>query len=105
MNILGTNANSILNKRDSLLAAIKIYEPLVLFIQESRVSRAGQIKIPSFQVFEVMRKNSEGGSILTAVHESLNPVFISGGENELEILVIQTDFHGEKCRFINAYGP
>ena len=52
-----------------------------------------------------MRKNSEGGSILTAVHESLNPVFISGGENALEISVIQTDFHGEKCRFINAYGP
>ena len=37
--------------------------------------------------------------------ESLNLVYVSGGENELEILVIQTDFHGDKCRFINAYGP
>ena len=33
-----------------------------------------------------MRTNANGGSILTGVHENLSPIFISGGEDETEIL-------------------
>ena len=98
VNIFGTNANSLLSKMDSLLKNIKLYQPLVFFIQESKVSRPGQIKIPSYQIFEVVRQNSEGGSILTAIHESLNPVYVCGGEDGIEILVIQAEFGGNKCR-------
>ena len=82
-----------------------MFQVAVIFIQESRVSKKGSIKIPSYQIFEVVREDNDGGSILTAVHQSLNPVFISGGEDDLEILVVQAEFGHAKCRFINAYGP
>ena len=47
-------------------------------IQESKINKKGQIKIPGYPIFEAIRHNSEGGSLLTAIHENLNPIFISG---------------------------
>ena len=52
-----------------------------------------------------MRSNGEGGSLCTAIHEKMNPVYVSCGENDIEILVVQAEFSDKKCRFINAYGP
>ena len=103
--ILGTNANGILSRQDSLLKTIYLYVPSVIQIQETKVNRANQVKIPSYQVYETIRKNGEGGSLLTAVHQDLNSVFISGGEDDIEILVVQAELGDKKCRFINAYGP
>ena len=103
--VIGSNCNGILGKQDSLLANIRMFNPSVVMLQETKVSRVGQIKIPSFQIFEAIRQNKEGGSLMTAVHENLNPVFISEGENGNEILVVQAEFGSEKCRFINGYGP
>ena len=74
-------------------------------IQESKINKKGQIKIPGYPIFEAIRHNSEGGSLLTAIHENLNPIFISGGETDDEILVVQANFGSEECRFINADSP
>ena len=39
------------------------------------------------------------------MHSNLEPVYISGGEDDMEILVIQGKIGNYNCRFINAYGP
>ena len=87
LTIIGSNSNGIYKKKDSLIKNIKLYSASVCFIQESRLTKPGQLKIPSFQVFEVNRKNRGGGSLLTAIHQSLNPIFISGGENDVAIFL------------------
>ena len=70
------------------------------------MSRKGQIKIENYEIFEVVRKNCPlGGSIMTGIHKNLSPVFISGGEDNLEILVVQAKIGCFDCRFINGYGP
>ena len=43
--------------------------------------------------------------ILTGIHKNLHPVFISGGEDGIEILVVEAKLGIYKCRFINGYGP
>ena len=88
------------------MANITKFQPGVFFVQETKVSRKGQIKVDDYEIFEVVRPNCPvGGSILTGVHKSLNPVFISGGEDDLEILVVQGKIGHYGCRFINGYGP
>ena len=47
----------------------------------------------------------QGGSILTGIHKNLHPVYISGGEDEVKILVVQAKIRNYNCRFINGYGP
>ena len=103
--VVGTNANGILGKRDSLFQIMDQLKPSVLFLQESKVGRKGQIKIPDYEIFEFVRSKANGGSLLTAAHSNLHPVLISSEECESEILVIQAKFGKYDCRFINAYGP
>ena len=55
-------------------------------------------------IFEVIRSQKEGGSLLTGVHENLSPVLIY--ENDiLDILVVQIKIGNQIIRLINAYGP
>ena len=62
--------------------------------------KKGLFKAKDFDIFESIRKTG-GGSILTGVHCSLNPVMISDGANEdIEILVVEGDMKEKKCRFI-----
>ena len=102
--MIGTNCNGILSKKESLFSVINTINPGVLFLQETKVHRKGLIKIPDFQIFEVLRKQGGGGSILTAIHKSFQPVLVDEDE-ELEILVVQAKFGNLSCRYINAYGP
>ena len=89
----------------SLISNISQFSPGAFLIQESKVSRKGQIKVKNYEIFEVVRTNANGGSILTGVHENLSPIFISGGEDETEILVVQCQVSGVDIRLINGYGP
>ena len=42
---------------------------------------------------------------MTGIHKNVSPMFISGGEDNLEILVVQAKIGCFDCRFINGYGP
>ena len=106
MTIFGTNANGILSKKDSLVSNIHQLQPAVFFIQESKVSRKGQLKIENYEIFEVVRPNCPGGgSILTGIHKNLSPVFISGGEDDIELLIVQAKVGCADIRCYNGYGP
>ena len=95
-----------MGKKESLVTNIQHFQPGVFFLQETKVSRKGQIAVENYEIFEVVRPNCPtGGSILTGVHKNLHPVFISGGEDESEILVVQAKIGNYNCRFINGYGP
>ena len=78
MTVMGTNAAGVLKKRESLISNIIKFNPAVIFVQETKVSRKGQVKIKNYEIFEVVRSNKMGGSILTGVHTNLKPVLISG---------------------------
>ena len=104
MHILGSNAAGILNKKESFMRNISLFNPGVYFVQESKVPRKGKIKLSDYVIFERVRKAGGGGGLLTAVHKNLNPVSV-GNECEEEVLVVQTNILDKKIRFINAYGP
>ena len=102
--VIGTNANGILSKKDSLFQIINHLKPSVICLQETKVKRKGMFKIQDYEIFENIRSNNNGGSLMTAVHTNLEPVLISE-DNEAEILVVQAKIGNLNCRFINAYGP
>ena len=84
---MGSNANGIKGKMDSLKSAIRVYNrPSAITIQETKL-RSKHLKIPGYQV---ILTNSEGlgGGLMTAVDENLSPVLISSPESD--ILVVQS---------------
>ena len=68
--------------------------------------RHNQIKIPGYQVFEQIRRENKtsGGGLLTAVHNDLEPVLVSEGTDEAEIIVVEAKIANNVVRFINGYG-
>ena len=103
--VLGTNANGIKPKEESFYTAINHYNPSIITIQETKLSKPGTLKIPGYQVFEKVRTNQSCGGLLTAIHEDLKPLLISSGERESEIITVQVSLGPLQIRIINAYGP
>ena len=101
---MGNNICGILSKKESLLSNLEKFKIGIFTLQETKLSHKGLIKIPSYVIFEVLRNGKEGGSLMTGVHENLDPVFIFEDIN-LEILVVQIKVANIAIRIINAYGP
>ena len=105
LTVIGINCNGLSGKRDSLVANIELLKPLVFLVQESKFMKKGLFKVNDFEIFESIRPTG-GGSVLTGIHNKLNPVMVSDGCNEdVEILVVEGDLGDRKFRFINGYGP
>ena len=103
MTIMGNNSAGLLNKLDSFKRNIENFKPGVYFVQETKCRRKNQIKHDDYIMFEMIRKTSGGGGLLTAVHKSLSPVSVSE-ETEVEVLVVEGNIGTNKVRFINGYG-
>ena len=104
--ILGTNCNGILHKQDSLKVAIEAFKPSILTLQETKSRKHGIIRLKGYQIFEKIRRGGNGGGLLTAADENLNPVLISTGKYEdSEIITVQVEVGKYNIRVINGYGP
>jgi hypothetical protein len=105
LTVIGINCNGLSGKRNSLTTNIEILKPTAFFVQETKFMKKGLFKLKEFEIFESIRPTG-GGSILTDIHCSLNPVLISDGATEnIEIIVVEGEMNEKKCRFINGYGP
>ena len=78
--------------------------PSCITIQETKLRQLNQVKLSGYEMFERIR-TGQGGGLLTAVSFDLDPVLISDGGDENEILVVQAKLGRQVLRIINAYGP
>ena len=104
MNIIGCNSAGLLNKVESLKRNIQVFQPGVIFIQESKTKRKNKVKLGNYVIFEKIRKDCGGGGLLTAVHKNLEPISV-GEDTDEEVLVVEAKLANRKVRLINAYGP
>ena len=103
--IVGANANGLNAKKETFFNMINQFNPSVITIQETKMRKVGQIRIPGYQNFEKIRTGKTGGGLLTSVIEDLNPVLISTAKDDIEIITVEADLGTEKVRIINGYGP
>lgn len=75
-------------------------------IQETKLRNKNRIKLPGYQIFEQTRteEKTSGGGILTAINEDFEPVLVSEGSDEAEVLVVQASIGNKLVSFINGYG-
>ena len=105
LKILGTNCNGLKGKMESLKSCIDFYKnPSCITLQETKLNFPGTIHLEGYQVFEQIRKTN-GGGLLSAFKSNLNPVLISIGSEETELIVVQIQVLSMKIRVINGYGP
>ena len=105
--IIGTNADGLMSKKESFANLIENNKPSCFMIQETKVKSTGQIKVKGYQVFESVRKDRDGGGLMIGIDNEMQcePVLVSVGDEEVEIMVVEIDIKIMKIRLITAYGP
>ena len=81
-------------------------------MQETKVGRIGRIKVPSnskYTWYELVRsqgavKGVKGGGLALGVLNSLDPSFISEGDDDAEALTVEIWAGGFPIRLICGYG-
>ena len=76
MTIIGNNSAGLTGKVDSLKRIINVFSPAVVMLQETKMKKQGKLKLEKFTIFEKLREKTEGGGLMTIVHQNLKPVLI-----------------------------
>ena len=102
--IIGTNADGLRSKKDSLINLIQTERPAVFMIQETKMKQKKQINIEGYELFEEVRSGRGGGGLLIGIDNTIDvvPVVIT---QEDEILAIEMELKSMKLRVATAYGP
>ena len=103
---LGVNASGMKSKMLTFRKVLKELEPSVFFIQESKYSETGQMKLGNnFIIFELVRQNRSGGGLALGCSKDLKPVLMREGNDEIEALSVNIFANKTKIRCCLAYGP
>lgn len=108
LTLVGVNSAGLSSKLDSFDHILSAIQPSVFFIQETKLRKQGRIKTQNsknYSIFELVRKDKQGGGLAVGVVKDLEPVWISEGDDDIEILVVQIKIDELRIRCICAYGP
>ena len=79
-------------------------QPSLFFLEETKFSSKGNIKLENYKVFEQLREQNMGGGIAIGALSDLNPIWVRDGGTQAEALSIQITVKNMKIRCIVAYG-
>ena len=108
LSFVGVNAAGLGSKLASFDYLLESLKPTVFFVQETKFRKPGKIKSENskfYQVFELNRKANAGGGLAIGAVLDVDPVWISEGSDEVEILVVEISVTGHRIRCIGGYGP
>ena len=80
-------------------------KPAVFFIEETKYKTEGKFKVDNYEIFELTRKNRDGGGLALGCLKSLHPVWVREGDRNVEALSIEIFVRKFKIRCCVAYGP
>ena len=112
LKFIGNNADGLMNKLE-LLENILKENPSAIFIQETQSKRPGRIKTPSFKKYtwhelhrtKIAEKGEKGGGIALGVINTLEPSWISEGDDDAEAITVEIWIEGFPIRLVCGYGP
>ena len=108
LKIFAANAAGISCKLKSFENILLEIKPQIWMLEETKLKPNGRIKceaLNDFQVFYLNRQKSQGGGLAVGVHKEIESTLIRDGDDETEVLSVQTLIAGIPVRIIVAYGP
>jgi hypothetical protein len=103
---MGANAAGISSKLPSLNHVLSELNSSIFFLEETKLKYYGTLKIEKpFIIYELNRKDRNGGGIAIGLKEELKPVWISEGNDDTEVLVVEVDISNTRVRCVGGYRP
>ena len=102
---MGVNAAGIKSKITSFKNALKELKPAVFFIEETKNKDEGRMKFNNYDVFELTRKNRDGGGgVAIGCIKDLQAVWVRDGNDKVEAISVDIFLKSMKIRCCAAYG-
>ena len=108
LKIFAANAAGISCKLKSFENILTKLKPQVWMLEETKLKPNGRIKceaLNDFQVFYLNRQKSQGGGLALGVHKEIESTLIRDGDDDTEVLSVQTVLADIPVRIIVGYGP
>ena len=91
-------------KVESLKAEVKHTNCNIITLQETHSRTKGKIQIEEFVVFEAIRREKGGGTMIAA-HQNLKPKLVEEYTDSFELLTVEVETKEKEIRIISGYGP
>ena len=88
LRFLGVNAAGLGSKMTTFKKVLSELKPSVFFVQETKLRNEGRLKLENYQVFELIRKDKNGGGLAIGCDKRLKPTWVREGNDDIEALSI-----------------
>ena len=105
LRFLAVNANGLRSKLRTFKQVLSKLNPAVFFVEESKYRDAGRLKLENYIIFELIRKDKDGGGLALGCAQELQPVWLREGSNQVEAMSVESFVRNMKMRCCIAYGP
>ena len=105
LRFLAVNANGLRSKLRTFKQVLSKLNPAVFFVEESKYRDAGRLKLENYIIFELIRKDKDGGGLALGCAQELQPVWLREGSNQVEAMSVEIFVRNMKMRCCIAYGP
>ena len=91
LKVIGINCAGLLSKLRSFEKLLEDENPTVVCLQETKIRKSNQItqSCRNYTLYELHRKNSNGGGLCIGIQKDLKSVWISQGDDEVECLAVE----------------
>ena len=104
LRLLGVNAAGLKSKLTSFRKVLTSLLPSVFFIEETKYKDVGKLKVENYVIFELTRKNKDGGGLALGCSKDLQPVLLREGDDNVEALSVEIFVKDMRIRCCIAYG-
>ena len=102
---MGVNSAGLRSKLTTFRKVLSELKPSIFFVEETKYKEVGKIKFENYIVFELVRKNKDGGGLAIGCETELQPVWLREGDDTVEALSVEIFVKKMKIRCCIAYGP
>ena len=104
LRLLGVNSAGLRSKLTTFRKVLFDLQPSVFFIEETKYKDEGKLKLDNYVIFELLRKDKEGGGLALGCAKELRPVWMREGDDNVETLTVEIFVKNMRIRCCVAYG-
>ena len=98
LRLMGVNSAGLKCKMMTFKKVISELQPSIFFVEETKYKDIGKFKFSTYVVFELLRKNRDGGGLAIGCVQELKPVMVRDGGESVEALSIDIFVQQMKIR-------
>ena len=101
---MGVNCAGLKSKLLTFKNVLEELKPSVFLLEETKFKESGKFKLKNYVIYELVRKDRNGGGLALGVAVELQPAWVREGDDGVEALSVIISLKNMEIRCCVAYG-